>query len=504
MVTLRKYLPFIGLTVALLVVGAVLRFSFLNALPIFADESIYIRWSQVMKAEASLRFLPLSDGKQPFFMWVTIPFFKLIADPLLAGRVVSGLCGLGTALGTMFASWLLFKNRRIALISAALWLVLPYAVFFERLALADAMLAFFLIWAFNFMALALRHTRLDLGMVAGFCLGFAWLTKSPAMVAFVLLPFLLLLKDQKTISKLVILKSAGILMVAYAIAFGMYNILRLGPEFHMIALRNKDYIFPLSEIITHPFDPLKTNLKAAFEFYWYLATPIGVLLAISGLLDWRRTHKIPRLLLAAFLLVPILVQATIARTFTARYLLYTVPFAVILISHAIEHLGQHTRKHFLLAAGLIAVVVPSLWFDIQLLRSPETLPLPRIERSGYLEEWTAGFGLKTISSQLVEAANTQPVLVGTEGFFGTPFSAVQAYTNGHANIRVIGVGVYIDSVSDNLRNALKDNAVYLIVNSTRFHIDDPEKVGLKLIASYPKAVRPDGTREFTLFFQLIK
>jgi len=40
----------------------------LTKLPVFADEAIYLRWSQVIRAVESLRFLPLTDGKQPLFM----------------------------------------------------------------------------------------------------------------------------------------------------------------------------------------------------------------------------------------------------------------------------------------------------------------------------------------------------------------------------------------------------------------------------------------------------
>ncbi|MBM3209681.1 hypothetical protein FJZ40_05350, partial [Candidatus Shapirobacteria bacterium] len=56
----------------------------LTIIPVFADEAIYIRWAQVMRAEPTLRFLPLFDGKQPLFMWLVIPFLKLISDPLVA------------------------------------------------------------------------------------------------------------------------------------------------------------------------------------------------------------------------------------------------------------------------------------------------------------------------------------------------------------------------------------------------------------------------------------
>src|SRR5512133_1702383 len=88
------------LLVAVLVLALFsLRFFHLTIIPVFADEAIYIRWSEVMKAEGTLRFLPLSDGKQPLFMWLIIPFLKLFSDPLFAGRFVSIIAGLGTLLG---------------------------------------------------------------------------------------------------------------------------------------------------------------------------------------------------------------------------------------------------------------------------------------------------------------------------------------------------------------------------------------------------------------------
>ena len=101
----------IGLGILLL--GLVLRLVNLDALPIFADEAIYVRWAQVMRAEATLRFLPLSDGKQPLFMWLVIPFLKIIRDPLFAGRVTSIFAGVGTLVGIFIGSFLfeLFFQR---------------------------------------------------------------------------------------------------------------------------------------------------------------------------------------------------------------------------------------------------------------------------------------------------------------------------------------------------------------------------------------------------------
>lgn len=481
-------------SLVILISAAVLRFVNLNAIPVFADESIYIRWSQVMQAESTLRFLPLSDGKQPLYMWTVMPFLKFISDPLVAGRMVSGLCGLLTTIGVGLAGYLLFANRRLALFAAAIWAVLPYSVFFDRLALADSMLAMFYIWTFIFSYLTLKHLRLDLAMLAGFTLGFAWLTKSPAMFAF---PLILLSLFVITSKKLI---SLGLITVTFIIAFAMYNILRLGPEFHMIAIRNADYVIPLTEVLRHPADPLIPHLKDTLTFFLYLVTPLGLGLALLGVAGERK-HARARLILLAWWLVPIIGQAFIAKTFTARYLLYTLPFSVILMAHGVWHIGDRTKKHFLALAAIGLLILISLVSDYYLLFEPAKAALPENERAGYLEEWTAGFGTKEIAIYINSLPGTKPILIGAEGYFGTPFSALQMYLNSNPRVRVVGMGLNPAVVDPKLTSALTDNDVYLVLNKSRFSAD-PDKLHLKLISEYPKATDSQGITDSLLFFRL--
>src|SRR3990172_12193337 len=96
---LSKYKKLILLGILILGVAFFFRIYRLTHLPIFADEAIYIRWAQVMRAEETLRFLPLSDGKQPLYMWSVIPFLKIFTDPLFAGRFLSVLAGIATIVG---------------------------------------------------------------------------------------------------------------------------------------------------------------------------------------------------------------------------------------------------------------------------------------------------------------------------------------------------------------------------------------------------------------------
>ena len=478
----------------ILVLALGLRLANLNSLPVFADESIYVRWAQVMQAEPSLRFLPLSDGKQPLYMWALMPVLKVVSDPLIAGRCLTALIGTGTVVGIALLSWIFFKDRRLALITALLWAVIPYAVFFERLALVDAMLTFFVVWGVVFFSWSVKHLRWDFSMLAGFSLGFAYLTKSPAVFALAFLPTLLIFSWSQRREKNYFLRLLLLLSTVYCLAFGMYQILRLGPEFHMIATRNKDYLRPLSQVLANPLDPLVPHLRDGIKFFWYFLTPAGILLAVWGLISGRKNYLRERLILSVWWLTPILVQAFVAQVFTARYLLYTVPFAVILLALGINNLGK--LKYW--ALGL--VVISSVFLDCLLLTKPQTLPLPRIERAGYLEEWTSGYGIREVSDYIKKIPG--PVIVGSEGFFGTPFSALQMYLNNYPNVRVVGVGAYIDSVSDKLTNARKDNQVFLVVNSSRFHAD-PSEIGLELISSYSKATAPNGTREELLFFKVL-
>src|SRR3989344_360374 len=158
-----------------------LRLPNLTLQPIFADEAIYIRWAQVMRAEPTLRFLPVSDGKTPLFMWSLIPLLKIFEDPLFAGRFLSVLSGFVTLAGVFALSWLVF-GKRSAFWAALIYAIVPYTVFFDSMALVDSMLAAFTIWSIFFSVWLLKSQRLDLSMILGFLLGGAMLTKTPAIV----------------------------------------------------------------------------------------------------------------------------------------------------------------------------------------------------------------------------------------------------------------------------------------------------------------------------------
>ncbi len=480
----------------ILILGFIIRLYNLTLLPVFADEAIYIRWSQIMAAEPTLRFLPLSDGKQPLYMWVLMFFVKRFTDPLFVGRFISVLTGLGTTIGVFALSFAIFKNKKVPLVASLLWVLSPFAIFFDRMALVDSMLIFFGVWTVFFEILTVKTKRLDMAMITGFLLGFALLTKSPAIFFVLLLPSAwFLVKERSQVLKLILLYSVTLL-----IAYGMYNILRLGPNFQLIAMRNQDYVYPYNHILSSPLDPFKGHM-GGIRSYFVLLAPLSLIpLIFIGLFVNIRKSFLKLLPLLALTAAPILVIAEYSKVVTARYILFTLPFFIILGAAAFMSEIKWVKN--LSIIFLLLFVVQSLMFDYKLLANVEAAPLPTGERSGYLEEWTAGQGIKEISEYIKKEHDAGPrtrIIIGTEGYFGTLPDGLQMYLEGTDNVVVVGVGLGINKIPDSLKESKEaGNKTYLVINKSRLAVD-PEKIGLKLISSYEKPIRTVDSMEYGLY-----
>lgn len=495
---------------ALILVGLaalyfLLRLPNLNLQPIFADEAIYIRWAQVMKAEPTLRFLPLSDGKTPLFMWMMIPLLKLFPDPLFAGRFLSVVAGFFTFIGVFFLSKKVF-NTRSALWAALLYVITPYTVFFDRMALVDSMLAGITVWVVFFAIWLVTSLRLDVSMILGYLIGSAVLTKTPGMLNFFLLPLTIIVFKNKggshNLARLLLLW--GVVIV---IGLTIYNFLRLGPNFEMLSSRNADYVFSPMELIGRPLDPFIPHFNDIADWFpklftWpiLLAVLMGIIYILMGI--WQQAFRGQMLLGGIVLLwaiIPLLLNMAFLKTFTARYLLSSVPLLLILAGFGVTKLLPRLAyiKRFPVLLMLVVLLPLPLYFNYQLLTSPEKAPLPKAERKGYFEEWTAGYGFPEIAKFLIEKSKTNKVVVGTEGFFGTLPDGLYIYLD-KANISVIGSR---PEISDQLRSATKDNLVYFVGNKKRLRGSLGNVV---LIKEYTKAKPKDGSEEdATVLYQVL-
>lgn len=493
---------------ALTVVYLAFRLPHLTLQPIFADEAIYIRWAQVIRAEQTLRFLPLSDGKTPLFMWFMIPLFKLIKDPLLAGRMLSVISGFFTLLGVFFLSKKVF-NGRTAFWAGLLYAITPYTVFFDRMALVDSMLAAFTIWSVYFAVWLVKNMRLDLAMILGYLMGGAMLTKTPGMFNLLLLPLTIIgfKRDKLKTGKYALVRLIVLWGVAIGIALVMYNVLRLGPNFHMLSARNADYIFSPAELIGRPLDPFIPHFHDVSDWFPKLFTwPIlvsvilGIIYIGYGL--WKQFFQGRYLLRTVVLLwavLPLLVNMVFLRTFTARYLLTSIPLLLVIAGFGVTKLLPPLAyvKKLPLALVLIVLLPLPLYFNYQLLNYPDKAPLPKAERKGYFEEWTAGYGLPDIAKFLQEKSKARRVVVGTEGAFGTLPDGLQIYLDKSNVSFVTGKA----TISAELRTAAKGNLTYFVGNKNRLGGSISNVI---LIKEYLKAKPKDNNpQDAILLYQVL-
>jgi 4-amino-4-deoxy-L-arabinose transferase-like glycosyltransferase len=491
--------------VTLVILGLIFlatRLPLLTRLPVFADEAIYIHWAQVIWHDAGNRFIPLSDGKPPLFMWLMVPFLKVFEDPLVAGRLLSTVSGLATLVGVYLLTKKLF-NSKVALVAGVLVITQPFLLFYDRMALVDSLLTAFGVWSFYLAYLLLEKPTIGKGIILGTLWGGAVLTK-PTGIYFPLLapPLLLLYPVRKWWPKIKQLIVPSVLAGGYGLGF--VNVLRLSPAFHMLGSRTSDYLRTWQDFVTQGLEYIPDT--AGVLFHWlvsYFSWALVAWLAAGLWLTWRHKEKKIGLILL-WVVVPFAIQMVIGKIIYPRYLLVTAPFLVIFLAWTgVEGWKLVEQKRLALLKvffGVLAAATVAYWlyFDFWLFINPARAPFDYAEQEQYLYQWSAGYGIKEIADHLKSLPADKDIVVATEGYFGTLPDGLLIYLDGRTQIDVYGVGQPIFYLPDEVAKALQEGKeTYLVVNSTRMKIENGES--LELIAEYPKPTGPKGQEKLLLF-----
>jgi 4-amino-4-deoxy-L-arabinose transferase-like glycosyltransferase len=317
---ISKYKWEILASISLAIAYFILRLIFLGRLPIFTDEAIYLRWAQIALHDSSWRFISLTDGKQPMYVWAAMIMIKFVHDPLIAGRLVSVGTGFLTMIGLFALTFELFKSKRTAFLVAVLYIVYPFAQVLDRMALYDSMVATFYVWALYVSVLLVRKARLDIAYTLGFIIGGGMLTKSSNIFSIYLMPFLLILFDfkQKFVKKKLI---NFILLAAFAAAIseGLYAILRLSPLYSMIGIKNATFVYPISEWIHHPFLYFFSNLSGLTSWLLQYLTPSYIFLILIAILFINKFFK-EKVILLLYFALPFLALALFGKLIYPRHM----------------------------------------------------------------------------------------------------------------------------------------------------------------------------------------
>ena len=458
----------------------------LLAIPIFTDEAIYTYWAQVALHDPANRFISLEDGKQPLFIWIAAVFQKFINDPLIATRLVSVFAGLGSLVGIYLLTKILFDSK-IAKLASVLYIILPFTLLYDRMALYDSLLTMFGIFAVYFTIKMAQEPRLDIAILNGFAIGLGMITKSSANFFLYLLPFSLLLFDFKK-NKLSprLTKWFSLTLLTSIFSITIYNLLRLSPLFYLINRKNQEFIRSISEVLASPFLHFVGNFKTIIIWLSTYNTPFLIIIALLVMIFGLLKRQKAIILLSLYIMAPFAAETLFNKVIYPRFALFYFPYIIILISYATIKVSN-VRKNYAKYIWIIftAIILFLAVSSFRLLTDPTEARIADSDRSQYLNSWPAGYGVREVVEILKSQSKDKKVVVGTEGTFGLLPFALNIYFYGNSNIQITGYWPVRD-IPDQILESAKTQKTYFVFNENQNLPDDPGNSHLKLIGKYQK------------------
>lgn len=480
----------------------------LDSFPIFSDEGIYIHWAKVAWKDASWRFISLTDGRQPLQTWGTIPFLKLFeSNALLAGRLFAVTGGTIAFAGIATLAGYLFNTKKAALIAALLYMISPYFLFYDRLAIVDSTVTAGIIWILFLSIVLARTRRIDIAFLLGGVMGLTMLGKSSVRlyIGAAFLAFIYIVIHDTKLPSIVesvrsfftnaegrarnVLNFTLLYGLSVAIALIMYNVQRLSPFFHYVSEKNTTFVLTGKELLANPFALLPSNL---WRIPYYISSELGyVIFALSlvGLFLLFKKKRSTFYFVTGILLLVYFILGSVARVLYPRYLQAMGAILVIPATYAIIQIKEQ-KKTLLI---MLAVVASLLYYDYTIVLNPARIPFPEVDRGQYLEGWPAGWGTKEIVEMARHESKTRPVILLAEGSFGMVGDVLDTHMKPGDTIQVKSYWpLTYDSLVENSAETKTKSVYAVFAHRSEFPSDWP----IKLVKKYDK---PGNTSDIYLY-----
>ncbi|MBP6993876.1 glycosyltransferase family 39 protein [Candidatus Woesebacteria bacterium] len=496
---------------ALLITYSLTRLTNILALPVFSDEGIYINWARIAAGDPAWRFISLVDGKQPLQTWGTIPFIKLFPDNLLlAGRLFSVTTGFAALIGIIALCWYLW-GRRAGLLAGLLYVVCPYFLFYDRMALVDSGVNAAVIWILFFSILLAKNLRVDVALIFGFVAGIGLLAKSSVFL-FVALSagaLIFVINPKKNLASVrvfvhetyhdrkKVVDFVALFSLSAFVALCLYLTQKFfSPFFHYIAQKNLTFILSPQEWLADPLGLISTNIRllplyVAWESGW-----LPILFGLIGL--WQLYKKDVRLALyiTLWIMVPFVLIINFNKVLFPRYLIFFPSFFIILTAYLFS---QFTRKNIYQMLIPITVVV-LLGLSYPILFNVKAISFPAVDRGQYIEGQTAVWGAEDLM-QVVRNSTVDGkyALVLAEGNFGLIADVLQVFHKPQDRIEIRGAWPLNETDILRAQKEMDTKHVFVVFSHRKdFPVYWQENI-MTLIQKYDK---PNNTIDSVYLFEM--
>jgi hypothetical protein len=429
----RAHVTAITLTAVLLLALSLRVWRILTLFPILVDESIYLRWAEIIEHQGQW-FVSLLDAKQPLSYWL-YALLRIVlpdVDPLLSARCVSAVAG------TVSCALLFAIGRRMAgagagLAAALFYAVLPYGVFYDHLAYTDALVNCFAmaVTLASLICFAEDPPKKSKAVIAGAILGLGLFTKT-SLLPFVLVPLLLAAPAARRDAARTIRALALLFAVAAVPPLLSYFFVPEAPTFAVndLVLHHTSFFTPFAVLLHDPLINVPRNSALLLDYLARYATAAFAIASLAALLylAWIR-HRLAALVAVASLL-PFALQALMLAYFPSRYAFPHVWPLLLATAVALSRIASSARRMIL---GAAVLCVPLLLGTRELLSPPHTR-LNFIDHAEFLSSGPfSGYGIREAVAYLKKSG---PMVLLTDPIWGTPADAFYPYLNHRHDIRV--------------------------------------------------------------------
>ncbi len=373
--------------VLLFIIFIASRLYFLFTFPPFTDESLYIRWGQLMIYNPGYRWASITYvSRQPLAMWIFGLASTVFQHPLYGAR----LTVLAVNIPVFFALSNIMKrsySNRVRYIALGILAVSPLFILTQTLALMDGFLfavSCYILW----LLLIPWKNKFPIHMLLiAALLGFALWIKTTAFLVFLVALLALVwkkLRGEVSTGQFVISMAVWIVLPVIIVLP-----LVLRPDISHIMNEPGSFVFTLKELLQFPVSIWTRNA---------LVTPVVLLLYLNPLVLLfayrlgRPKFKDADLLFILWLIVPLAIALIIGKNLRARYYIIgtigVIPLLAFAASNFFDHIKQ--KSVFVLFVGLFC-----LWGLFFVMYPPAFFRLfpTATDEQNYALSWPSGYGI---------------------------------------------------------------------------------------------------------------
>lgn len=402
--------------------------------PILIDESIYLRWAEIIDHQHEW-FISLLDGKPPLVFWLFWVVRLMIPnDPLMGCRFLSVLCG-SVSTGLMFLIGWRLGGKRAGHFAALLYSIFPYAVLYERIAYTEAYVnaSGMTIIYVTLKCLDSPCSQFKWFVILGVVLGLGiWCKTTVCLFSF--FPVLAVIIFNR--SRLIDVFSSYCLTAA--LVSPIFILRPSGPTFPEInsVVHRTDFFVSMETLRVAPLFTPENNLHSLSDYMFHYITEPALLAIALSLIYLLFKQPFSTLLLVSIAALPLFFQLCFLRYFPSRYVFPHCWPGLLLISLAITDLSKVKRLKSGAIGTLIVIFICLGWQSIAILISPK-VNLSRSDSGEFLGSSPyAGYGSSEAIAYLKDQAKMGALTILTDPYWGPPADPIFAYLNQREGIQV--------------------------------------------------------------------